>query len=231
MNTEGRLHDCLSLMQTLMQYRQQPIYGQLRRVWERYSMLHVDVLLLVYHFARNCVGHIVEIGAFLGGSTLAAALGIRDSARDKALVAIEPGGKLKHDRLGTKNILRDLERNLAKHGVSEMVTLIRGYSFEENTISAVRQRLGSDPIGLLIIDADGGVQRDIDCYAERLADGCWLVIDDYAGPAQNIKVTPTRRDVDALVAQGCLETLGFYGWGTWIGRWRKAIPLDRQQDG
>jgi predicted O-methyltransferase YrrM len=221
MNAEGQLHDCLSLMQTLMQYRQQPIYGQLRRVWERYSMLHVDVLLLVYHFAGNCVGHIVEIGAFLGGSTLAAALGVRDSGRDKALVAIEPGGKLKHERLGTKNILRDLERNLAKHGVSEMVTLIRGYSFEESTISAVRQRLGSDPIGLLIVDADGGVQRDIGCYAERLADGCWLVIDDYTGPAENIKVTPTRRDVDALVAQGCFETLGFYGWGTWIGRWRQ----------
>jgi len=219
MSNEDRLKDCLSLMQSLMQYRQEPIYGQLRRVWERYSMLHVDVLLLVYHFAKNCVGHIVEIGAFLGGSTLAAALGVRDSGRDKALIAIEPGGKLKHERLGTKNILRDLERNLAKHGISEMVTLIKGHSFEVPTISAVRQRLGSDPIGLLIIDADGGVQRDINCYAEHLADGCWLVIDDYAGPAVNIKVTPTRRDVDALVVEGRLETLGFYGWGTWIGRW------------
>ena len=138
MSNEDRLKDCLSLMQSLMQYRQEPIYGQLRRVWERYSMLHVDVLLLVYHFAKNCVGHIVEIGAFLGGSTLAAALGVRDSGRDKALIAIEPGGKLKHERLGTKNILRDLERNLAKHGISEMVTLIKSHSFEAATISAVR---------------------------------------------------------------------------------------------
>jgi len=208
-------------MQTLMHYRQQPIHGQLNTIGNKYSMLHLDVLLLIYHFAKTCSGHILEIGAFLGGATMAAALGARESGNQKAIVTIEPGGRLEHPRLGTKNIMRDLERSLAKQRVSEMVTLIEGYSFEPGTISTVRRALGSDPIGLLIIDADGAVQRDIGCYAECLADGCWLVIDDYAGPVGNIKVTPTRSDVDALVARGCLEALGFYGWGTWIGRWRR----------
>ncbi len=221
MSNEGRLHDCLYLMQTLMQYRQQPIHGQLNTIGNKYSMLHLDVLLLIYHFAKTCTGHILEIGAFLGGATMAAALGVGESGSEKAIVTIEPGGRLEHRRLGTKNILRDLERSLAKQRMSEMVTLIKGYSFDPATISAVKQTLGPDEIGLLVIDADGAVQRDINCYAERLAGDCWLVIDDYAGPAENIKVTPTRRDVDALVAAGCLETLGFYGWGTWIGRWRQ----------
>jgi len=221
MSNEGRLHDCLYLMQTLMQYRQQPIHGQLNTIGNKYSMLHLDVLLLIYHFAKTCTGHILEIGAFLGGATMAAALGAAESGSEKAIVTIEPGGRLEHRRLGTKNILRDLERSLAKQRMSEMVTLIKGYSFDPATISAVEQTLGPDEIGLLVIDADGAVQRDISCYAERFADDCWLVIDDYAGPAENIKVTPTRRDVDALVAAGCLETLGFYGWGTWIGRWRQ----------
>ncbi len=221
MSNEGRLHDCLYLMQTLMQYRQQPIHGQLNTIGNKYSMLHLDVLLLIYHFAKTCTGHILEIGAFLGGATMAAALGVGESGSKKAIVTIEPGGRLEHRRLGTKNILRDLERSLAKQRMSEMVTLIKGYSFDPATISAVKQTLGPDEIGLLVIDADGAVQRDINCYAERLADDCWLVIDDYAGPAENIKVTPTRRDVDALVEAGRLETLGFYGWGTWIGRWRQ----------
>lgn len=221
MSNEGRLNDCLNLMQTLMHYRQQPIHGQLNTIGNKYSMLHLDVLLLIYHFAKTCAGQILEIGAFLGGATMAAALGGRDSGGQKAIVTIEPGGRLEHRRLGTKNILRDLERSLAKQRVSEMVTLIKGYSFEPATISAVQQKLSSEQIGLLVIDADGAVQRDINCYAELLADGCWLVIDDYAGPAENIKVTSTREDVDALVAAERLETLGFYGWGTWIGRWRR----------
>ena len=225
MSDEGRLRDCLDLMQTLLQYRQQPIHGQLDKIGNRYSMLHLDVLLLIYHFAKTCTGHILEIGAFFGGATIAAALGVRDSGKQKAIMTIEPGGNLKHRRLGTKNILRDLERSLAKQRVSEMVTLIKGYSFEPATISVVQQTLGSEEIGLLVIDADGAVQRDIDCYGGLLADGCWLVIDDYGGPAENIKVVPTRTDVDVLVGRGCLETLGFYGWGTWIGRWRqKGYP-------
>ena len=229
MSNEAQLHDCLNLMQTLMQYRQQPIHGQLNKIGNRYSMLHLDVLLLIYHFAKTCAGHILEIGAFLGGATMAAAMGVCDSEKQKAIMTIEPGGSLKHRRVGTKNILRDLGRNLAKKRMSEMATLIKGHSFEPATISAVEQTLGSEEVGLLVIDADGAVQRDINCYGGLLADGCWLVIDDYAGPAENIKVTPTQRDVDALVARGCFETLGFYGWGTWIGRWRqKAIPLDRR---
>jgi L-amino acid N-acyltransferase YncA len=218
---ESQLNNCLNLMQTLMQYRQEPIHWQLVKIRDKYSMLHLDVLLLIYHFAKICSGKIVEIGAFVGGATIAAAWGVRDCKKPKTLIAIEPGGSVEHERLGTKNIFRNLERNLAKQRISDMVTLIKGRSCEPATISAVRQRLGSDEIGLLILDADGAVQRDISCYRDKLADGCWMIIDDYSGPATNIKVTRTRADVDALVATGCVEPLGFYGWSTWVGRWRR----------
>ena len=45
------------------------------------------------------------------------------------------------------------------------------------------------------------------------------MIDDYFGPAENFKVPPTHRAVDALVAREALVPLGYYGWGTWIGSW------------
>jgi len=212
--------DCLNLMRTLMQYRQQPIHSVLQKIRDRYSMLHLDVLLLIYHFAKICSGAILEIGAFVGGATIAAAFGIRDSGQQKKLIAIEPGGRVKHKRLGTRNILRDLERNLARHGVSEMITLIKGRSFAPETVSAVHQALASDEIGLLILDADAGKRRDIECYHEKLAEGCWMVIDDYTGADSNVKSAPSRADVDALVAAAALEPLGFYGWSTWVGRWR-----------
>ena len=213
-------NDCLNLMQTLMHYRQEPIHSALLKIRDKYSMLHLDVLILIYHFAKICSGSILEIGAFVGGATIAAAFGVRDSGQQKKLIAIEPGGGVKHKRLGTRNILRDLERNLARQRVSKMVTLIKGRSFAPETISAVHQALGSEEIGLLILDADAGKRRDIECYRDKLADGCWMVIDDYSGADSNVKSAPSRADVDALVAAGALEPLGFYGWSTWVGRWR-----------
>jgi len=46
------------------------------------------------------------------------------------------------------------------------------------------------------------------------------VIDDIYGAGANEKITRSSADVDALVAEGLLEPLGFYGWSTWVGHWR-----------
>jgi L-amino acid N-acyltransferase YncA len=214
------LGDSLSLMHLLMQYRHEPIHSKLLKIRDKYSMLHLDVLILIYHFARICSGNILEIGAFVGGATMAAALGVRDSGTRKKLIAIEPGGSVKHKRLGTRNIFRDLERNLARQGLSALVTTIKGRSFEPATIAAVNETLGAHNVGLLILDADAAKRRDIECYRRKFADGCWMVIDDYYGVGFNAKITPSRADVDALTTAGYLQPLGFYGWSTWVGQWR-----------
>jgi len=218
--TITQLNESLNLMHTLMAYRHEPIHSKLLKIRDKYSMLHLDVLILIYHFAKICSGSILEIGAFVGGATIAAALGVCDSGAHKKLIAIEPGGSVKHKRLGTRNIFRDLERNLARQHVSEMVTTIKGRSFDRATISAVDDTLGHGKIGLLILDADAAKRRDIECYGERFVDRCWMVIDDYYGTDANAKITPSRTDVDALITAGYLESVGFYGWSTWVGRWR-----------
>jgi len=225
--TNKRVSDSLSLMHTLMQYRHESIHSQLLKIRDKYSMLHLDVLILIYHFAKIGSGDILEIGAFVGGATIAAAFGVRDSGRNKKLITIEPGGSVKHKRLGTRNILRDLERNLARQRVTEMVTIIKGRSFDAATIRAVHDTLGPDKIGLLILDADAAKRRDIECYRDKFSDDCWMVIDDYYGTDSNEKITPSRADVDALVAAGSLEPLGFYGWSTWVGRWRGRDASDQ----
>jgi hypothetical protein len=51
-----------------------------------------------------------------------------------------------------------------------------------------------------------------------------MVIDDCYGADSNEKITPSRADVDALVDAGLLEPLGFYGWSTFVGRWRGRTP-------
>jgi predicted O-methyltransferase YrrM len=224
---ERQLADCFELMETLVQRRQEPIRNELEQI-RKLSMLHLDVLLLIYHFAKSCPGQILEIGAFLGGATMAAALGVRDSGTQKRLVSIEPGGSLKHPQLPSRDIYRDLQRNLHKHRLADLVTLINGRSFQPTTIAAAHQAIGPDEIGLLIVDADGQVKRDLTLYGKKLADSCAVLIDDYLGPAT--KAATTRKDVDELAAAGRLEPLGFYGWGTWVGRWRARSTTGAEVD-
>jgi predicted O-methyltransferase YrrM len=221
LNNSAQTDEVLELMHQLMEYRNQEIRHRLQEVGKAASMLHLDVLFLVYHFAKVAQGNILEIGSYIGGSTIAAAFGARESATPKKIISVEPGGRVKNHRLASRNIFKDLKKNLARFGVLESAILLNGYSFEKTTISAIRQTLAQGEVGLFIFDADGNVRRDLDCYGDLLADGCWLVIDDYGGPSENAKVAPIRAQVDDLVSAGRLVTFGYYGWGTWIGQWRR----------
>jgi predicted O-methyltransferase YrrM len=204
-------------MQRLIEYRyDKPLHHQLMKAAD-YSMLDIDVLVLVYHMAKICDGHILEIGSFLGASTVAAGWGARASGREKKFVSIEPGGQLKDHRLATRNIFKDLSKHVARAGLTNSVTLLNGSSFDPNIIATVKSTFAPGDIGLFIFDADANVRRDIDCYGDRFGDGCWMVIDDYISATP--KAGPTRTQVDELVAAGRLRPLGFYGWGTWLGRW------------
>ena len=218
MSDSSHLNQVLELLRKLMEYRSSEVRQRLEEVGRAASMLHVDVLLLIYHVARFGFGNILEIGPYVGGSTIAAAFGARESGTRRKIVSIEAGGRLKHFRLSSRNIIQDLRRNLVRFGAAEEVTLINGRSFDSAIISEVRQQLSSGDVGLFIFDADDNVRREVDCYGDLLNDGCWLVIDDYFGPA---KAAPVRAQVDALVSEGRFLPFGYYGWGTWVGQWRR----------
>ncbi len=205
-------------MQTLVSCRQQPEVVRLREIRQKYSMLHEDVLLLVHHFGKTAPGHILEIGAFLGGSTIAAALGARDADERKTIVTVESGGALKHPRLPSRNILRDLKKNLIKQGVAAEVAIVAGYSGQHETVATVHERLQAGSVGLFIFDADAGIDRDLRLYGDLLTENAWVVVDDYFRPQENEKAVRIQPRIDALVAAGELRPLGVYGWGTWIGR-------------
>jgi hypothetical protein len=145
------------------------------------------------------------------------AMGARDSGAEKKIISIERGCRVDHPRVGTKDSFKDLKKNLKRFGFLDQVTLINGRSFDRDVIAIVRQTLGSCQIGLFVFDADANVRRDINCYSDRFADHCWMVVDDYLGNAN--KSERLRMQVDDLVSAGRLEPLGFYGVGTWIGRW------------
>ena len=93
LNTVMDADEALQLMQKLIEYRyQKALHHQLMKAAD-HSMLGIDVLILIYHFARVADGDILEIGSFVGGSTIAAGLGARDSGRRKKIISVEPGGR------------------------------------------------------------------------------------------------------------------------------------------
>jgi len=202
-------------MRKLIEYRQQKaLHHQLMKAAEC-SMLGIDAIVMLYHCAKISAGDILEVGAYVGGATIAMAMGVRDSGTQKKVISIERGCRVDLPRIGTKDSFKDLRKNLKRFGFLNQVTLLNARSFDADTIAMVRQLSG--PIGLFVFDADANVRRDIDCYSDRFIDRCWIVIDDYLGGAN--KSEQLRMQVDELVSAGRLEPLGFYGFGTWIGRW------------
>src|ERR1043165_4666788 len=158
MNSGDQAAEIFELMQQLIAVRyDKPLHHQIMKAAD-YSMLSEDVLVLIYHMAKVCEGGILEIGAFLGASTVAAGLGIRASGRDKKFVSIEPGGALKDHKLATKNIFKDLTKHVARAGLADAVTLLNGSSFDDAIIATVKQRLAPGEVGLFIFDADANVR-------------------------------------------------------------------------
>jgi predicted O-methyltransferase YrrM len=204
-------------MRKLVEYRQQKaLHHQLMKAADC-SMLGIDAIVMLYHCAKVSVGDILEVGAYTGGATIAMAMGVRDSGAENKIISIERGCRVDHPRVGTKDSFKDLRKNLKRFGFLDQVTLINGRSFDPDTIAMVRQLSSPRSIGLFVFDADANVLRDINCYSDRFADDSWIVIDDYLGGAD--KSGKLRMQVDELVTAGRLQPLGFYGFGTWIGRW------------
>jgi predicted O-methyltransferase YrrM len=208
-------------MRSLVEYRQQKaLHHQLMKAAD-YSMLGIDAIVVLYHCAKLCPGDILEVGAYTGGATIAMAMGVRDSATQKKIISIERGCRVDHPRVGTKDSFKDLRKNLKRFGFLDLVTLINGCSFDSNTMATVRRLSNPRSIGLFVFDADANVRRDINCYSDRFANRCWMVIDDYLGGSD--KSGKLRMQVDELIGAKRLEPLGFYGFGTWIGRWLGAF--------
>ena len=110
---------------------------------------------------------VVEIGAYVGRSAIAMALGMMERG-DGKVVSIDPGDmeEGQYDRL----LL-----NLKRAGVSDVVDPIRGYSHE------ARPSVREGTVGFLFIDGSHeyeDVLRDIDDWTPTLSDRAWVAFND-----------------------------------------------------
>lgn len=182
------------------------------------SMLHIDSRLALYECASKCRGAILEIGAFVGGGTIMMASAMKRSGNTAPVLAIEVGGSSENPLMPSDDIIRDLKDNLARYGVADRVTVIEGWSNE--VVGEVERLLAGHKIGLLAIDADGEVIRDILMYRKLLQPDATIVIDDYECNEPNIKSLVVRAAVEKLISDGLLRKTRILPWGTWFGTYR-----------
>jgi hypothetical protein len=66
-SNSSHLNQALELLRSRMKYRSSEVRHRLEKVGRGASMLHMDVLLLIDHFARFGAGNVLEIGPYHRG--------------------------------------------------------------------------------------------------------------------------------------------------------------------
>jgi predicted O-methyltransferase YrrM len=181
-------------------------------------MLHYETLYLLRSLAARTKDAIVEVGPYIGGSTIALGRGIQIGGGGP-LISVEMGGSYPNHAVPTDDIITDLKSNVEAYGLAESVHILEGFTTDAAIDAGVNRTLDGRKIGLLFLDADGNVERDFELYRARLSRGSILVYDDYLSEQAPEKQTTIKAWVDQAVASGFVENLGLYRWGTWVGRY------------
>lgn len=139
------------------------------------GMLSPQVYARVHDTARRG-GLIVEVGTALGAATVALALGLKSAGVPGHVYTFDPmtGGPRRSVKSPEQRIAR-IEESLARYGVSDLVTIT-----PRDLASGLEVLPAGQPISVLMLDADGRIDRDLETLQGRLATDCALIIDDVA---------------------------------------------------
>jgi hypothetical protein len=141
---------------------------------DTFGMLSLPVYRRIYETAASCGGGtFVEIGTSQGAATIAMALGgkaagkpFRIYSADEFVVGSRPKGGSPEEKLGI------VRRGYEKFGVAEWIENVIGSSADLPDAAALPR------IDLLLIDADGRIDRDLALLHERLAPDAPVIVDD-----------------------------------------------------
>ena len=192
---------------------------------ETAGMLPLPVYRGLYESAAGSGGGtIVEIGTASGAATIALALGARSARKPFRILTADPFQGGSRAVLGSVEYNMNLVRQkLSAFAVADCVEVIAGSTTDLLASSDARD------IRLLLIDADGRIDRDLALLHDRLAADCIIVIDDIDGETYLLP-TPGGFLVDQkhrlaagladrfveeglLVAQGRIGQTGWYRKG------------------
>ncbi|MDD1450838.1 class I SAM-dependent methyltransferase [Sphingomonas sp. H160509] len=143
-------------------------------VIERCSgMLPPTVYQKIYEVGQRG-GMIVEIGTALGAGTVALALGLKDSGLPGHVYTFDPmlGGPRRQISAADDRVAH-IQDSLAHYGVLDRVTIIPRALTDGIALLPTDQE-----VNVLMIDADGRIDRDLILLKDRLSADCQLIIDD-----------------------------------------------------
>jgi hypothetical protein len=132
------------------------------------GMLDPGVYREIARCAARAEAQIVEVGAFFGAGTMAAAIGAPEGVRVRT---IDKFGDARFG--GAEQHVRHLKTVFDRFGVADKIDINVGTS--EEFVASLDD---GGPIGMLILDADGAINRDFRLFYDRLVDGAPIVIDD-----------------------------------------------------
>ncbi len=203
------------------------------------GMLPIAVYEALYRCALSAdSGSLVEVGGAHGAATIALARGVRDAGRADRVYTFETGAAMTapaFQRPAEAN-LRILRDNLEAFGVSDSVNVIP-HHVNKAEAKAV---LAGKPISLLLLDADGVLDRDFGLFYNALLPGAPIIIDDYQNKVEleGVEGTPlgkheaTFRYVNYFVEKGLLvrsEVLGRTFFGKKPETMDGAVCFDRAE--
>ena len=178
------------LMRLARSYRRDDWWPELQSL-RKISMLHFETLYLLRSLAARTKDAIVEVGPYIGGSTIALGRGIQIGGGGP-LISVEMGGSYPSHAVPTNDIVTDLKSNVERYGLTGVVHIMEGFTTDPPIDAAVDRILAGRKIGLLFLDADGNVERDFEHYRARLSRGSILVYDDYFSEHAPEKQTPIK---------------------------------------
>jgi predicted O-methyltransferase YrrM len=177
------------------------------------SMLSEPVLERLAECASRARAGILEIGPYIGGSTVALAIGNQGRVPH---VAIEMGGAYPDQPfLPSKDIVSDLRANLSRFGVADRVEIVVGSCYDAPVRSVAFEH--AQQIDLLFVDADGCLDAHLACVVERLSADCTLIFDDYLATTAPDKQDRVQRYVQAWLKRGAIRETAQID-GAWFGQ-------------
>lgn len=122
-------------------------------------------------------GVIVEVGTAHGASSVSIATAIKDENKNKTIsfFSIEKAVGGSREKYGGINENTEIIRkNFEQYNVSQIIKLLIG------DVESVYKKIPDDKkIELLVLDADGAIDRDFRIFFNRMQKGSMIIVDDY----------------------------------------------------
>jgi predicted O-methyltransferase YrrM len=208
-----------------------PDFAQIKRTAN--GMLAPEVYRAIYETASAVQsGNALEVGTAHGAGTICMALGLETAGNPGRVITIDKIEGGSRDAFGSvEDNIKIIESNFARFGVADRIDLHVGSAGE------IASQLPQDlRLGLLMLDADGAIDRDFALFYNSLLPGAPIIIDDYKPDfvrlyrnGRRVRTDQKRRLtallVDYFEGQGLLERSQLIN-ETWFGRKPAGVAQD-----